>query len=214
MNLCVIGCGGIGSWFCLLLDRLIEHQQLGSDMDIKVYDMDIVEKKNLRHQLFDEQEIGMPKAAVMALRHSNMLPVIKRFDDKDLHKFDYFIICADNNAVRNLVYEHVLVTNEGLEPGHKGRKKFIDMRCEGRDYIVLTYRCNREMLFCTLGDTKESTQGFSCQRAEDVVRSQIKLGNMAVAPVGAQILLDDFRGVEIPEYIYSGVVPNHWPKEI
>ena len=203
-RMAIIGAGGIGSWFCPRLSKKIEGGQLArlAKDDVHIFDPDVVEAKNMKHQAFFEGEQGMPKAAIMEHRFE-MRGRIERFGKSNLGDFNWYVICADNTAVRKLVYEHVLEVNEGDKVF---RKKFIDMRAEGDKLAIFTYRASLKALMSSLGAEPESEQGFSCQLPSDTIAGQVKEAYDVVGGIGMQLLLDDFRGLEIPDTIMQDVV--------
>lgn len=204
----IIGAGGIGSWFCPRLAKKLEGDQLAglSLGDITVFDPDIVERKNMKHQAFFEGEEGLPKAAIMNHRFGFKMSV-SRFDTGNLTAFNWFVICADNTAVRKIVYEHVEASKTYSDPDNiRVAKKFIDMRAEGRMLSVFTYRCELQQLMSSLGQEPESKQGYSCQLPQDVAVGRVNEAYDVVGGIGMQLLLDDFRGEEIPDTIMHDVV--------
>jgi len=177
----IIGAGGIGSHFLRLLHQMITHKQLGADVrfdDFCVFDFDVVEPKNCRHQDYDLTEVGLPKAAVMTLRY-DIPHQVKAFIEDDVPFWGSYIICADNAAVRRIVFEHAVQT----------KKRFLDMRSEGDMYAIYTDRCPLEKLMSSLGPDPSSEQGFSCQRPSDVAQGIIQLGNFFAAPAGMDVWL-------------------------
>ena len=203
-RLAVIGAGGIGSWFCPRLSKKIEGDQLENmdKKDVVVFDPDVVEVKNMRHQAFFTGEEGLPKAAIMQHRFGLDMAVA-RFDRQHLVNYNWFIICADNTAVRKLVYQHVHECNNGRRAPVK---KFIDMRAEGSTLAIFTYKCALEALMSSLGAEPDSEQGYSCQLPSDTAVGQVNEAYDVVGGIGIQLLLNDFRGIEIPDTIMHDVV--------
>ena len=191
----IIGAGGIGSWFAFQLERLMLTKQLGDVEEVVVYDPDLVERKNLAHQLFYEEEIGAPKAGILAMRHG-FTPRPFKFEAKHTGGHMFFIICADNPGVRKVIYDHCELAE----------KEFLDMRCEGSRYSLLTSFCSKEVLARSLGETPTSEVGRSCQRAVDTEAGQIQLGNFAVGAAGCQLLMDWRRGLAVPGYLSGSVL--------
>jgi len=179
--ICIIGAGGIGSFFCDYLARDIEQDQLpGVTKDsVVVYDFDVVEEKNLRHQNYSMFDVSAPKAYVMTERYGFKAKA-SRFGTRDLTKHREFIICADNPGVRKLVYEHCKTFS----------KPFVDMRTEGDMIALFTHREDLKTLLSSLGKEKESIEGRSCQRAGDVAQNITQHGNYVVAAMGIQCYLD------------------------
>ena len=188
MNVAVIGAGGIGSYLCPLLKKLMKNDQLPFK-NFSLFDFDIVEHDNIKHQNFEKEDAGIPKALVMELKGYCKGANLHKFDKNDLDKFDLFIICADNAYVRNLIYEHVNI--------HKD-KKFIDLRATGDIIAVYTQKVSLQELQESLGTNPESKETFSCQTAQDKSANKIQMGNFVVAPLGLQVLLNMVRGVRYP----------------
>ena len=114
-NLIVVGCGGTGTYFLKEICRFLSGSNLVRE--IHVFDGDIVERKNLSRQCFDESDIGLNKAVVMGEVLSTVfhLPVIAHdrylLDAEDLNQFMYrkgyseetipvVIGCVDNHGAR------------------------------------------------------------------------------------------------------------------
>ena len=79
----VVGCGGTGSRLIPLLAQLIKSCSWIMQPAIHIIDDDVVEEKNLTRQNFISQDIGKPKAEVLANRYSRaygipVLPIVKR----------------------------------------------------------------------------------------------------------------------------------------
>jgi hypothetical protein len=148
------------------------------------------------HQDFTVEMVGAPKAAIMASLYG-FTGRIKLFDAADAAESNNMIICADNAGVRKKIFDEVL---------NSSFKTVIDMRCEGDMLAVFTKKAGRKFLMNSLGQDSTSEVGRSCQLAEDVEAGIIELGNFAVAPIGAQVLLNMYRGEDYPAIITRGVL--------
>jgi molybdopterin/thiamine biosynthesis adenylyltransferase len=207
MNIALVGAGGIGSWTSVMLAHLLTAKQVKSQHDsraadaddVTVFDMDVVEKKNLRHQLFRSEEIGAAKSLLVAYRHGYH-GEWRRFVKADIASFDCILLAVDNAATRLMVYKDAVPAG----------KRVIDMRAEGRTYAVFTHRCPMNTLMGSLGQDPASTQGFSCQRPEDVLVEETNLANFVVPGIGLQLLLDDLRGIPVPTHV-MGVTNREVP---
>lgn len=205
-SVALIGCGGIGSQFMRVFHRDIMHSAgalLYADGNpaadawpfaLMVFDPDVVEASNLRHQDFHEEEMGFYKAQLMAIRYACGFAA-RKFVETDCTKYDVFIIAADNPGVRKLVYEHCLASG----------KAFIDMRCEGATWALFTEKTDRETLYGSLGNDAKSEKGRSCQLAEDTAVGKIRHGHLAAAAAGADVILQRIYGEEYPTTIVSTV---------
>jgi hypothetical protein len=196
-NIAIIGAGGIGSHFCGILSRMINARQLGplSHESFTVYDFDVVEPENLKHQDFGFSEVGVPKAAVMTIRYGFKHRIV-RFGKDHLSEVGAFIICADNPGVRRIVFQHAKAT----------KKPFVDMRAEGDMYAVFTDKAPLNVLIASLGDEPETETGVSCQRAIDRRRGVVQMGNFFAAPMGMDILLRQLRKVSYPAKIVRAII--------
>jgi hypothetical protein len=194
----IIGAGGIGSHFCRILHRMLAHQQLGENTttsSFDVYDFDVVEWKNTKWQDYENDEIGNPKAVLMSMRWG-FNARIKRFGDEEVAQYRRYYICADNPAVRRIIYEHAKVAE----------KPFVDMRSEGDVYAIFTDRCELDVLLNSLGTDSDSTEGQSCQRFVDQERNVVMLGNWFAATMGMDTVLRQFRGVPYPDQIVRAII--------
>lgn len=202
-RIAIIGAGGIGSFFCRHMNRMITHGQLPFVRDnVTVFDFDAVEQKNLRHQDYEQVDLGVPKSVVMAERF-NFRYCCLAFIEEHCQEFDLFVIAADNPGVRKDVYEHCNTYN----------KPFLDMRSEGKNIAVFTHEASHGFLMNSLGAKPESTEGQSCQLAVDTAADRIQMGNAVVAPKGIQILMDIHRKangekVDVPPFVMEELSHN------
>lgn len=75
-----IGCGGNGTYLVQQISQMFSL--LGQKGEYLLVDPDIVEKKNLRNQLFIEKDIGKTKASVLAQRYRAAYQVPISYYDK------------------------------------------------------------------------------------------------------------------------------------
>lgn len=111
----VIGAGGTGSRLMPMLTQFLrsisrEHNPKGWLINprVVVIDDDTVEQKNLLRQNFIAQDIGKPKALVVAQRYANAYgvrvePVIARWDRSFLSKKDSSVIFEDGYNLHNSI---------------------------------------------------------------------------------------------------------------
>ena len=206
----IIGAGGIGSWFCSVLHRMIGHAQLKSvndrvleEDDINVFDPDAIDNSNLRHQMFYEDELGLLKTDVIADRYGfHGHPVY--FDKPNMTHSTSYILCADNPYIRNIVYKGVQDYNKT----DSTKCTFLDMRCSGTTAAVFTHTCDPEMFTLLLPDDVDNKVGQSCQLEEDTADNIIQPGNMVAAMIGMQFLLNMVRGDGHPPYIVTSTIPK------
>lgn len=182
----IIGCGGIGSYFIRSLSELIKRDLSGFDrinvMGIDIIDYDKVEEKNLLYQNFDIEDLERNKAEVLADRIGYKAITEKIERAEQVAEYDFVVICADNNEVRNLMYE--------------AERPFLDLRSNGKTIFAyltskeIDEKQNKEYLELT----KDNGQKGSCQRNEDIEERHIQCGNRIVAEAGIQFLADYLRG--------------------
>lgn len=185
MNICVVGCGGIGSYFAEHIDRLIELEQLNyDDCKFTFFDDDKVEKKNMLYQNFGPEDIDSPKIEALRMRYFNINFKNKRVDFNDINsKFDLIILCADNNKIRREAYK---LWKENDTP-------FIDSRANGK--AIGIFSSDTDNYLNTIDDSDES---FSCQNPFQIEKKQIEYGNVVIAAVLAQTMLGYYRTKNLP----------------
>jgi hypothetical protein len=188
-NVAIIGAGGIGSYFCRFMKKTLRTSQFGDlteDM-ITVYDPKQVSDINCLHQDYDKDEaLGFPKAAIMTCKYG-FRSRTKKLEEDNLAEHTSFIICADNQIIRDLVYRHCRATG----------KMFLDMRCQADMYALYTDLAEEEDLQASLPDPSDTTE-YSCMSEEDRISMSLMMGNSTVAVVGIQLLLNRFRDHTFP----------------
>ena len=179
---CVVGCGGIGSYFAAHIDRLIDLEQI-NDMQFEFYDDDKVELKNLLYQNFESDDIDSSKVDALAMRYFNLGFNNERADDGTLKGFDLVILCADNNKIRR----------EALRTWQNATVPFIDSRANGRAIGIFT--SETEDYGKTLGKGDKSS---SCQNPFQIEKKEIEFGNVVIASILAQNVLSYSRTKRLP----------------
>lgn len=182
MNVTVIGCGGIGSYLAHHLDRLIDLEQI-KNMKFKFYDDDIVELKNILYQNFESSDIDSLKAKALSMKYFNIEFESKRLSEEDLKDSNLIVLCADNNQIRRDAWNNW--TNNSIP--------FIDSRANGR--AIGLFSSDTANYPETLSkDSKAS----SCQNPFQIARKEIEYGNVVVASMLAQALLNYSRTNRLP----------------
>lgn len=102
----IIGCGGTGSRLVPLVAQFIKTCRWVIDPIIFLIDDDVVEEKNLARQNFILQDVGKPKAEVLATRYSRafqvpIVPIVKRVDNEFKGK--------DVNGIVDAIYQSGMV---------------------------------------------------------------------------------------------------------
>ena len=171
----LIGAGGIGSFLADFLSR-INHAKTGKLYQITVFDDDKIESKNLSYQNFEEGEIGKHK--VMSLYdkfgcNAEPYPVLVKHQ---LKGYDLVVCCADNLAVRRLLYR------QGF--GDEAEMNWLDLRAQGRNAALISYKVDPNLMDTFLSGPEGS---FSCQGGDwDGSGKDINTMHMAIAGIAAQ----------------------------
>jgi len=166
----IIGAGGIGSYLVPFLDRTTLY-------NITVFDDDVVEEKNLTYQNYNGDEVGCKK--VMCLSHNSLnvnpepyVVLVKQ----QLEDYDLVVCCADNLAVRRLLYR------EGY--GSDCKNKWLDLRSQGRNAALISYKIDPNLMDTMLSGPEGS---FSCQGTDwDGSAKGIDTMHIAIAGVATQ----------------------------
>lgn len=184
-NIHVIGCGGIGSYFCGEIDRLIKTQQI-TNAAVTVWDADDVELKNLSYQNFTEDDVYQNKAQTLGSRYNlnSAQTRVENFDEPPINNATIIVLCVDNAETRKAFFSSKLFDSV----------QWLDLRSQGR---AVAYYCSskittREFMLATLPEKQEEGTG-SCQYAADVIANKIENGNKIIAAIGSQILLNLIR---------------------
>ena len=141
-EVCVVGCGGIGSYFAQHIDRLIELKQI-KEFDFTFFDDDTVELKNMLYQNFDTCDIDSSKADALEMRCFNVSFKNKRVAYKDLANYNLIILCADNNLIRIDTWKN----------WENNNIPFIDARANGK--TVGIFSSDTQNYLNTLSDSTE-----------------------------------------------------------
>ena len=184
MKACVVGCGGIGSYFAEHIDRLIEIKQI-KNWSFHFHDDDIVEKKNILYQNFDPADIDSQKTEALSMRFFNLNFVNKRLTQKDLKPYDLCILCADNNLIRREAYTAWV----------EWKIPFIDSRANGKTIGI--FSSDTDNYKKTIDS---SSKGTSCQNPFQIEKQEIEFGNVVIAAALAQCTLEYIRKNRLPNY--------------
>tara|TARA_R100000734_G_C3316728_1_gene109360 strand:+ start:2006 stop:2593 length:588 start_codon:yes stop_codon:yes gene_type:complete len=166
----IIGAGGIGSFLTQFLQKL--------GYKITLWDDDGVERKNVGYQNFNVSDIGENKATRLALRYNNRVKdePFKVLTEKQLQGYHLVICCADNLAVRRLLYR------QGF--GSEAKIKWLDLRAQGRNAALISYKIDPNLMDAFLAGEEGS---FSCQATDwDGSPRGIDCMNIAIAGVATQ----------------------------
>lgn len=173
----IIGAGGIGSYLVQFLKRMNQAQRINVPethlYDITVYDGDTVDTKNLGYQAYDELDVGEKKVECIGGINPQPFNVLL---DKQLQGYDLVVCCADNLAVRRLLYRQGFGSDANL--------KWLDLRSTGRNAALISYKVDPKMMDTLLIGEEGS---FSCQAQDwDGSAKDINCMNMVIASMGVQ----------------------------
>jgi len=127
------GAGGIGSWTAFLLGRI--------GYTLYVYDFDTVERHNLGGQLYNLNQVGMPKVDALQQNieafseNKNITPINQRLDENSIVT-DYAFSCFDNMEARKTMFENWKKSDS--------RKLFLDGRMNAEEFQVFAVIPGRE----------------------------------------------------------------------
>lgn len=193
MRILIVGAGGIGSWFSRHLANALSTNQIPvQPSEVTIADDDDVEEKNLRYQDFTEEDLYDNKATILGDRYG-FTPLTERVTDISQHPTSVIISCVDNTAFRKELFTTC----------HSSGPFWIDLRSEGSTVAAFCKHPShtKQSLLDTL--PVEVAAG-SCQRAEDLTNNTIQLGNVIIASIGMQFLLNYYRKTSVPaKYIHT-----------
>ena len=173
----IIGAGGIGSYLIHNLNRINQRcrtEKPGVHLyDITVFDDDKVEKSNLGNQMYDENHVGELKVDMWPSVNAEPYQVLV---EKQLKGYDLVICCADNLAVRRLLYR------QGY--GDSAKIKWLDLRAQGRNAALISYKVDETLVDSLLSGPEGS---FSCQGQDwDGSATSMNTMHMAIAGIASQ----------------------------
>lgn len=179
----LIGTGGIGSYTVQYIDRLIELNQI-KNWEFHCYDNDIVEKKNILYQNFETSDIDSYKTEALSMRYFNLSFYNKRVTLKDLQNYNLVVLCADNHVIRREAYQNYIENNI----------PFIDSRANGKTIGLFSSDTTDY-----LKTIDSSTKSSSCQNPFQIEKQEIEFGNVVIAVVLVQALLEYTRKKRLPD---------------
>ena len=178
----IIGAGGIGSnLIALLLPSLrngIVSEQLGG-ITFHLHDADVVEEKNLVHQRFSEEQIGVSKVDALAEEYDLIHPSIRVIGhstnlrhSKPLINADIIVVAVDRPEPRRIVHS----LNE---------VEWYDLRCGLDSCLVLTHKTH----FDDVERLTPTHKPASCQPDDAIETGNIQFGSALAGTFGANIIL-------------------------
>jgi len=182
MKVMVVGAGGIGSYLAHHIDHLIELDQI-HDLSFTFYDNDIVELKNILYQNFESSDIDSLKTKALSLKYFNVEFEDKRLGKADLKEAGLVVLCADNNLIRRQTWENF----------KENGTRFIDSRANGR--AIGIFSSDTENYEATLSKDDKTS---SCQNPFQIAKKEIEYGNVVIASMLAQSILNFNRNNKLP----------------
>jgi len=184
--LTIIGAGGIGSQTVDLLIPALKR--INQRCEIIIMDGDIVESTNLGHQKYTESDIGSSKVKCLEAKYSSskddgvvVRGVAENFRQlNQLKDSDLVIICVDRPEPRRLV--------------HSLEIPWIDLRCGGDGYLVMSSESEKELVAQMTPDHEPK----SCQHDGALEIGNLEFGFAIAASYGAQWALQQLRNCPTP----------------
>ena len=184
--LTIIGAGGIGSQTVDLLIPALKR--INQRCEIIIMDGDIVESTNLGHQKYTESDIGSSKVKCLEAKYSSskddgvvVRGVAENFRQlNQLKDSDLVIICVDRPEPRRLV--------------HSLEIPWIDLRCGGDGYLVMSSESEKELVAHMTPDHEPK----SCQHDGALEIGNLEFGFAIAASYGAQWALQQLRNCPTP----------------
>jgi|TARA_R100000084_G_scaffold25746_1_gene9201 molybdopterin/thiamine biosynthesis adenylyltransferase len=192
----VIGVGGIGSYLVPLLHKSWCY-------DIHIADNDSVEVKNLLYQNYKQRDVGNLKVIgikklLQSTNHDFDIGLAESntsryqvLTSKQLEGYDLVICCADNLAVRKLLY------SQGF--GDNAKLKWLDLRAQGRNGALISYLTDEKFSETFLNGPEGS---FSCQGDgfnTSLNTKDLHFTHVAIAGYGAQWIHRWFNGDDVAD---------------
>lgn len=148
MNLLLVGVGGVGCEFLILLQEYCDSHYDQNPFNIVIIDDDLVEESNLnRQRLFSRDDLGRSKVEA-ASQKVKAIPLKAKVETiKDIEffdQFDLFVLAVDNLETRRWM-------NSTIQQ-REGEADFflLDLGVEGFKFSVRTVKPGWACLECTL----------------------------------------------------------------
>ncbi len=182
----IAGAGGIGGYVCrLLFDYGVNRNQFPfTDWKVELYDDDTVDAKNLLHQDFTQDDLGLAKATIMSNRYM-VTPILRFMTPADFPNYNVIFSCVDSMSFRKQLYEY------GWE---KPDKVFwIDGRCSSRTIGLYNSSIPKKDIEKDVTDNEERR---GCLRAVDKENNISHVTPIIIAGMMVQTFLNYLRSEE------------------
>ena len=189
----IIGVGAIGSYLAPVLDKTGLY-------DITIADPDILESKNLLYQNYSNTKFltsdNKKKVEQLDMMKAKKIPY-HILTQRQLLGYDLVVCCADNLAVRKLLY------SQGF--GKEAKIKWLDLRAQARNGALISYLTDKKFSETFLNGPDGS---FSCQ-GEDFNKtknaSDLHFTHVVIAGYGAQWIQRWLNGDEVADKVIINV---------
>lgn len=183
-KIAIAGAGGIGAYFAqYLFDYGAVRGQFPFDPgEVDLFDDDTVDVGNLLHQNFTEDDLGKPKAELVAQR-CLMNPVRRFMTAKDFPDYGTVFSCVDSMTFRKSLYEHGW--------NHPNALFWVDGRCSSRNIGVFNSALSKTELKKHISDSEERG---GCLLAVDKAKKLSHVTPIVVAGMMLQVYLNHLRG--------------------
>ena len=184
-KLLLVGAGGIGTNLVELLVAALRRVNLSGS--IALMDADTVEAGNLGHQRYTQEDIGQAKVTCLAKRLDDENSPLRVHGEavnmrtaEQLQGYDMVVVCVDRPEPRRLV--------------HALDQPWLDLRCSGDGWVVLSSHSSSELLERMTPDHEPK----SCQVEGALDSGNLEFGFAVAAAYGAQWALQQWRGHTAP----------------
>ena len=151
MNLLLVGVGGVGCEFLIVLEEYFSNPLVPNPFNIVIIDDDTVEESNLnRQRLFKRDDIGRSKVEVAseALKKLSVTPLKKKVEEigdaEFFNQFELFVLAVDNLETRRWM-------NSTIHQAFKTVDFFLlDLGVEGFKFSLRSVSLGRACLECTI----------------------------------------------------------------
>ena len=191
-NVAIAGAGGIGAYLAgFLYDLGVNRGQFPfTTWKWSIFDDDTVDHTNLLHQNFTEDDIGRPKAEIIAERTVNAITPVPRFmTTEDFAKFDVVFSCVDSMTFRRELYDY---------GWNHPELYWIDGRCSSRNIGLFNSLVQKKTLRASLTDSNERR---GCLLAADKAKKTSHITPVTIASMMAQCFLNHIRGEDIVDQV-------------
>lgn len=191
-KIAIAGAGGIGSnLVAILFDYGFNRKQFNyANLDIDVYDDDVVDVKNLLHQNFKADDVGKHKVKILEDKYV-VNGITSRMQDEEFDKYDLVFSCVDNMPFRKKLYEYCWSKSNKLQ--------WIDGRCTSRQGAIFNNSIPEQTLKNYLSDSVDEGGCLLEYEKQNNISHTLPL---IVAGMMAQAFLNKLRGQPTHKMIF------------